>query len=69
MALRREWIPQNILAAARRAGLSMPDWYVGRRNGHEAHERRVTLARIVETIQGDKQAAAKDEDSATDDED
>jgi aminoglycoside/choline kinase family phosphotransferase len=50
MALRRDWIPENILSAAKRAGLKMPDWYVGRNNGHGLHERKATLASIAETV-------------------
>jgi hypothetical protein len=50
MALRREWIPENILSAAKRAGLKMPDWYVGRSNGHDLHERKTTLASIARSV-------------------
>jgi len=42
-----EWIPQNILTAAQRAGLSAPLWYVGRNNGHERHERKKTFEDLV----------------------
>jgi hypothetical protein len=62
MALRREWIPENILSAAKRAGLKMPDWYVGRSNGHNLHERKATLASIATAvkrkIETDKQREA-----------
>jgi hypothetical protein len=50
MALRPDIIPTTILNAAKRAGLSTPDWYVGRINGHEAHEPEVTLESIVEQV-------------------
>jgi hypothetical protein len=50
MALRRDWIPENILSAAKRAGLKMPDWYVGRNNGHGMHERKSTLESIAVTV-------------------
>lgn len=50
MALRTDIIPTTILKAAKRAGLSKPDWYVGRINGHEAHEREVTLESIVQEV-------------------
>jgi hypothetical protein len=48
MALRRDIIPGTILKAAERAGLHAPDWYVGRTNGHHAHEQYKTLDQIVE---------------------
>lgn len=50
MALRDDIIPTTILDAAKRAGLSKPDWYVGRTNGHEAYERKSTLQSIVEEV-------------------
>jgi hypothetical protein len=42
-----EWIPHNILVAAEKAGLSLPLWYVGRNNGHDAHARKKTLADLA----------------------
>jgi lambda repressor-like predicted transcriptional regulator len=36
-----DWIPANILAAAKRAGLSTPTWYVGR--GGPPRPRKKTL--------------------------
>lgn len=42
-----EWIPENILAAAQKAGLSVPLWYVGRNNGHEHHGRKKTFEDLV----------------------
>jgi len=54
-----EWIPQNILEAARRAGLNAPLWYVGRTNGHEGHERRKTLKDLAEEPQRDEATEAR----------
>lgn len=53
-----EWIPLNILAAAKRAGLSAPLWYVGRNNGHETHERKQTLADLEREAERKSQAGA-----------
>ena len=52
-----EWIPHNILVAARRAGLSTPLWYVGRSNGHEDHDRQKTFEDLVSDAK-QKRAAA-----------
>jgi hypothetical protein len=43
----KEWIPHNILVAARRAGLRLPLWYVGRNNGHAEIDRKKTLGQLV----------------------
>jgi hypothetical protein len=42
-----ETIPSNILAAARRAGLSTPLWYVGRRAVPKDYKRKKTLADLA----------------------
>jgi hypothetical protein len=46
----KDWIPHNVLEAARRAGLSTPLWYVGRTNGHHVHDRKMTLAELADEI-------------------
>jgi hypothetical protein len=51
-----EWIPHNIRAAARRSGLSLPLWYVGRSNGHEPHNRRVTVEKIIQQVEAEEHA-------------
>jgi hypothetical protein len=43
-------IPRNVLAAARRAGLSYPTWYVGRRQG-PPQPRKKTLADLVREVE------------------
>lgn len=41
-------IPADVLAAAKRAGLDAPLWYVGRSNGHEGKHLDQTLDEVVE---------------------
>lgn len=41
-----DWIPGNILAAARQAGLSTPLWYIGRTKG-PSRPRQKTLADLA----------------------
>lgn len=41
-------IPADVLAAAKRAGLDTPLWYVGRSNGHEGKRLDRTLDEVVE---------------------
>lgn len=49
MSLHRSDIPWSVLVAAKRAGLTMPDWYVGQRRRDQA--RRITLASIVADVE------------------
>lgn len=42
----RDWIPENILQAARQAGLSTPLWYVGRTRGKPSRNHK-TLAQLA----------------------
>jgi hypothetical protein len=60
MALRGDIIPTTILDAAKKAGLSKPDWYVGRINGHESQQPKTTLQDIVdEAMAADRSDAAE----------
>jgi hypothetical protein len=47
-----DWIPDNILAAARQAGLGTPLWYVGRTKG-QRHCRQKTLADLADEGRGE----------------
>ena len=59
-----DYIPDDIQAAARAAGLSTPLWYIGRANGHEHVERPKTPDQIVR----EARAAAKGESPPSADE-
>ncbi|HEX8121581.1 MAG TPA: hypothetical protein VF549_10000 [Solirubrobacteraceae bacterium] len=48
-----EWIPHNILDAARRAGLKTPQLYLGRNNGHERHIPKTTLRKLAEDLRAE----------------
>jgi hypothetical protein len=50
MALRRDTIPENILDAAKEAGLDVPHGYVGRNNGRYAHRRKKTVGSIIQDV-------------------
>jgi hypothetical protein len=47
-----DYIPQNILAAAEKAGLSTPLWYVGRSNNPD-HKRQKTLKDIIAEVEAE----------------
>jgi hypothetical protein len=53
-----DYIPANILAAAEKAGLSTPLWYVGRANNPD-HKRQKTLEDIIAEVEAE-QAAERD---------
>jgi hypothetical protein len=53
-----DYIPQNILAAAEKAGLSTPLWYVGRANNPN-HKRQKTLEDIIAEVEAE-QASERD---------
>lgn len=53
----KDAIPDNVLRAARAAGLKAPDWYVGPRKG-TSKSRRKTLADIAREVGGDRDREA-----------
>lgn len=48
-----DWIPENVLAAAQKAGLSVPLWYVGRSTGQGRQRRRKTFEDLVADAERD----------------
>lgn len=62
MALRRDTIPENILDAAKQAGLDVPHGYVGRNNGRYAHRRKKTVGSIIHDVKN--KVARKNDDSS-----
>jgi hypothetical protein len=47
-----EHIPADVLAAAKRAGVEPPLWYVGRSNGHEGLSLDRSFDEVVEAARG-----------------
>lgn len=56
-----EWIPHNILDAARRAGLKTPQLYLGRNNGHGAHIRKKTLRDLAQEVRDEDAAREREQ--------
>lgn len=51
-------IPADVLAAAKRAGLDTPLWYVGRSNGHEGKHLDRTLDDVVQDANKEAEATS-----------
>jgi len=61
-----DWIPENILKAARRAGLRSPLWYVGTTNGHERRPRATTLDQLVAEVEQTHEDTQDESDEESD---
>jgi hypothetical protein len=49
-----DYIPQNVLAAAEKAGLSTPLWHVGGGANNPEHKRQKTFEDIVAEVEADQ---------------
>lgn len=56
----KDWIPDDVMELANRAGLPVPTWYAGRTNGHEHHERKVSLRAIFDASRRDASSESAD---------